>query len=72
MLADIHLVAGDYADPAVFAHLADTITAQAGPDAFAVHYLAVPPSLFAHGRRRARRGGAGRALTARGREAVRP
>jgi glucose-6-phosphate 1-dehydrogenase len=46
MLADTHLVAGDYADPAVFAHLADTITAQAGPAAFAVHYFAVPPSLF--------------------------
>jgi glucose-6-phosphate 1-dehydrogenase len=46
MLADTHLVAGDYADPAVFAHLADIITAQAGPDAFAVHYFAVPPSLF--------------------------
>jgi glucose-6-phosphate 1-dehydrogenase len=46
MLADTHLVAGDYADPAVFTRLADTLTAQAGPEAFAVHYLAVPPSLF--------------------------
>jgi glucose-6-phosphate 1-dehydrogenase len=36
------LVAGDYADPAVFTRLADRI----GPTAFAVHYLAVPPSLF--------------------------
>jgi glucose-6-phosphate 1-dehydrogenase len=47
MLALTHLVAGDYADPTVFARLADTITAEAGPEAFAVHYLAVPPSLFA-------------------------
>ena len=36
------LVAGNYADPEVFARLAEAI----GPDAFAVHYLAVPPSLF--------------------------
>ena len=42
----IHLVAGDYVDPAVFTRLAEAITAQAGPDAFVVHYLAVPPSLF--------------------------
>ncbi|MCE0766446.1 glucose-6-phosphate dehydrogenase [Pseudonocardia kujensis] len=41
-----HLVSGDYADPAVFTRLADAITAAAGPTAFAVHYLAVPPSLF--------------------------
>ncbi|MCE3551010.1 glucose-6-phosphate dehydrogenase [Pseudonocardia sp. RS11V-5] len=41
-----HLVSGDYADPAVFTKLADAITAEAGPSAFAVHYLAVPPSLF--------------------------
>ncbi|GAA1848541.1 glucose-6-phosphate dehydrogenase [Pseudonocardia ailaonensis] len=36
------LVAGNYSDPAIFGRLADAI----GPDAFAVHYLAVPPSLF--------------------------
>jgi glucose-6-phosphate 1-dehydrogenase len=36
------LVAGDYADPTVFERLAYAV----GPDAFAVHYLAVPPSLF--------------------------
>jgi glucose-6-phosphate 1-dehydrogenase len=41
-----HLVAGDYNDPAVFHRLADAITDRAGPTAFAVHYLAVPPSLF--------------------------
>ena len=46
MLASTHLVDGDYADPTVFARLADTVTALAGPEAFAVHYLAVPPSLF--------------------------
>jgi glucose-6-phosphate 1-dehydrogenase len=46
MLANTHLVAGDYADPAVFTHLAGTVTAVAGPDAFLVNYLAVPPSLF--------------------------
>ncbi|GAA2863483.1 glucose-6-phosphate dehydrogenase [Pseudonocardia halophobica] len=40
------LVAGNYTDPAVFTRLADAITAEAGPTAFAVHYLAVPPSLF--------------------------
>lgn len=41
-----HLVAGNYTDPAVFTRLADAITAEAGPTAFAVHYLAVPPALF--------------------------
>ncbi|MFR9805916.1 glucose-6-phosphate dehydrogenase [Pseudonocardia sp. RS010] len=40
------LVAGDYTDPAVFTRLADAITEHAGPTAFAVHYLAVPPALF--------------------------
>jgi len=42
MTEHTELVAGDYADPSVFTRLADAI----GPDAFAVHYLAVPPSLF--------------------------
>jgi glucose-6-phosphate 1-dehydrogenase len=46
MLACVELVSGDYADPAVFTRLADAVAAAAGPDAFAVHYLAVPPSLF--------------------------
>jgi glucose-6-phosphate 1-dehydrogenase len=46
MVAGTHLVAGDYADPTVFDRLADAICTQAGPDAFAVYYLAVPPSLF--------------------------
>ena len=36
------MVAGDYSDPSVFTRLAQAV----GPDAFAVHYLAVPPSLF--------------------------
>src|SRR3954453_24260589 len=42
MVENTELVAGDYADPAVFSRLAEAV----GPDAFAVHYLAVPPSLF--------------------------
>ncbi len=46
MVDNTYLVAGNYADPAVFTRLADAITEQAGPEAFAVHYLAVPPSLF--------------------------
>jgi glucose-6-phosphate 1-dehydrogenase len=46
MLDKTYLVAGNYADPTVFTHLADAVTDHAGPDAFAVHYLAVPPSLF--------------------------
>ena len=46
MLGLVHLVSGDYADPDIFTRLADTVAAEAGPDAFAVHYLAVPPSLF--------------------------
>jgi glucose-6-phosphate 1-dehydrogenase len=46
MLDGTQLVAGDYADPAVFTRLADAVTAAAGPDGFVVHYLAVPPSLF--------------------------
>jgi len=36
------LVAGNYSDPSVFTRLAEAV----GPTAFAVHYLAVPPSLF--------------------------
>lgn len=46
MTALVHLVAGDYADPAVFTRLAATVATVAGADAFAVHYLAVPPSVF--------------------------
>ena len=42
MVERTSLVAGDYADPSVFTRLAEAV----GPDAFAVHYLAVPPSLF--------------------------
>ena len=46
MVERTSLVAGNYADPSVFTRLAEACTTQAGPDAFAVHYLAVPPSLF--------------------------
>jgi glucose-6-phosphate 1-dehydrogenase len=42
----VHLVAGDYADPATFERLAAAVREQAGQTPFAVHYLAVPPSLF--------------------------
>ena len=48
----VQLVAGDYGDPATFARLADEIRDMArgndpaGSPPFAVHYLAVPPSLF--------------------------
>jgi glucose-6-phosphate 1-dehydrogenase len=42
----VHLVAGDYGDPTTFDRLATTLREQAGADAFAVHYLAVPPGLF--------------------------
>lgn len=42
----VHLVGGDYADPATFDHLATAVRELAGGQAFAVHYLAVPPSLF--------------------------
>jgi glucose-6-phosphate 1-dehydrogenase len=46
MLGRIDLVAGDYGDQAVFTRLAQAVTAAAGPDAFLVAYLAIPPSLF--------------------------
>ena len=46
LTARTELVAGDYADPDVFTRLAGTVATTAGSDAFAVHYLAVPPSLF--------------------------
>jgi glucose-6-phosphate 1-dehydrogenase len=42
----VHMVAGDYNDPATFDQLAATVREQAGAGAFVVHYLAVPPSLF--------------------------
>jgi glucose-6-phosphate 1-dehydrogenase len=41
-----HLVAGDYADASTFTRIAEVISASASDTAFAVHYLAVPPSLF--------------------------
>ncbi|MGQ0575792.1 MAG: glucose-6-phosphate dehydrogenase [Pseudonocardia sp.] len=46
LLGRVHLVAGDYADAATFERLAAAVREQAGPAAFAVHYLAVPPGLF--------------------------
>jgi glucose-6-phosphate 1-dehydrogenase len=42
----VQMVAGDYNDPTTFERLAATVREQAGQDAFVVHYLAVPPSLF--------------------------
>jgi glucose-6-phosphate 1-dehydrogenase len=46
LLDRVHLVAGDYADPSTFERLARVVHERAGDDAFAVHYLAVPPGLF--------------------------
>ena len=40
----IHLICGDYADPATFASLAATLEADGAHDA--VHYLAIPPAMF--------------------------
>jgi glucose-6-phosphate 1-dehydrogenase len=47
LLNRVHAVAGDYRDPATFSRLAQVLRDVAGDQAFAVHYLAVPPSLFA-------------------------
>jgi glucose-6-phosphate 1-dehydrogenase len=46
LIDSISLVAGDYADPAVFTHLAKTVDELVGPTAFLVAYLAIPPALF--------------------------
>jgi glucose-6-phosphate 1-dehydrogenase len=46
LLDRVHLVAGDFADPATFDHLAKLLGELVGGQAFAVHYLAVPPGLF--------------------------
>ncbi|WP_246075437.1 glucose-6-phosphate dehydrogenase [Nonomuraea terrae] len=43
LAGNLRLVSGDYGDPAVFARLRD----EAEGKGFLVHYLAVPPSLFA-------------------------
>jgi glucose-6-phosphate 1-dehydrogenase len=42
----VRLVAGDYSDGATYDRLAAALHEEAGPDAFGVHYLAVPPGLF--------------------------
>jgi glucose-6-phosphate 1-dehydrogenase len=44
--ANVSLVAGDYADADTFRRLAAAVQKQVGDQAFGVHYLAVPPSLF--------------------------
>lgn len=46
LLHRVHLVAGDFADQATFARLAKRLGELVGGQAFAVHYLAVPPGLF--------------------------
>jgi glucose-6-phosphate 1-dehydrogenase len=46
LLQRVHLVAGDFADAATFDRLAKLLAELVGEQAFAVHYLAVPPSLF--------------------------
>src|SRR4051794_5079744 len=43
----IHLVAGDYEDRSTFDRLAAAVREVVGENGFAVHYLAVPPDLFA-------------------------
>ncbi|SEG97193.1 glucose-6-phosphate 1-dehydrogenase [Nonomuraea solani] len=43
LAGNLRLVAGDYRDPGTFARLRD----EAGGKGFLVHYLAVPPALFA-------------------------
>ena len=45
--AGVHLVAGDYADAGTFDRLAAAVREHGGAEPFAVHYLAVPPGLFA-------------------------
>jgi glucose-6-phosphate 1-dehydrogenase len=42
----VQLVAGNYTDSTTFDRLAATLREVAGPQAFGVHYLAVPPALF--------------------------
>jgi glucose-6-phosphate 1-dehydrogenase len=46
LLQRTHLVAGDFADAATFDRLAKLLGELVGAQAFAVHYLAVPPGLF--------------------------
>jgi glucose-6-phosphate 1-dehydrogenase len=47
LLGRTHLVAGDFADADTFDRLAKVLDELVGARAFAVHYLAVPPGLFA-------------------------
>ena len=71
MLGLVHLVSGDYADLDMFRRLADAVAAQAGPEAFAVHYLAGRRRCSARSPTASRRQAWRRARTG-GREAVRP
>ena len=60
LLSLLRYVSGDYNDPATFAALKQALGAARRP----AHYLAIPPSLFAHGHRGARRRGPGRTARA--------
>ena len=65
----LQYVDGDYSDPATFERLREALGARARP----LHYLAIPPSLFATGRRGAgARSGCADGRAGRRREAVRP
>jgi glucose-6-phosphate 1-dehydrogenase len=46
LLRRVHLLAGDFADADTFDRLAKLLAELVGAQAFAVHYLAVPPGLF--------------------------
>ena len=46
LLQRVHLVAGDFADPATFDRLVKLVVELVGAQGFAVDYLAVPPGLF--------------------------
>jgi glucose-6-phosphate 1-dehydrogenase len=46
LLQRVQMVTGDFADPATFDRLAKLLAELVGAQAFAVHYLAVPPGLF--------------------------
>jgi glucose-6-phosphate 1-dehydrogenase len=46
LLRRVHLLAGDFADADTFDRLAKLLAELVGAQAFALHYLAVPPGLF--------------------------